>query len=155
MFLTSEPLHHWHKFFWDHNAKWCINVFGNTEIDFHFAVLHPHTGLHHFKEGISSLKQVTGREHHDIQQYIIAVIAGAVSTSFLIALHALMDFCYLAQAQIIDDEACTRLESLLKEFHVNKQAILDASAHRGKENTLINNWYIPKLEFLQSVVPNI
>lgn len=23
-FLTPEPLHHWHKSFWDHDAKWCI-----------------------------------------------------------------------------------------------------------------------------------
>lgn len=23
-FLTPEPLHHWHKQFWDHDAKWCI-----------------------------------------------------------------------------------------------------------------------------------
>jgi hypothetical protein len=33
-FLTSEPLHHWHKLFWDHDAKWCIHIVGNTEIDF-------------------------------------------------------------------------------------------------------------------------
>jgi hypothetical protein len=33
-FLTPEPLHHWHKMFWDHNAKWCIHVLGSAEIDF-------------------------------------------------------------------------------------------------------------------------
>lgn len=65
-FLTPEPLHHWHKMFWDHDAKWCIRVLGSAEIDFRFSVLHPHTGLRHFKEGIASLKQVTGREHRDI-----------------------------------------------------------------------------------------
>jgi hypothetical protein len=24
VFLTPESLHHWHKMFWDHDAKWCI-----------------------------------------------------------------------------------------------------------------------------------
>jgi hypothetical protein len=26
LFLTLEPLHHWHKMFWDHVTKWCIQV---------------------------------------------------------------------------------------------------------------------------------
>ncbi|KAF9521662.1 hypothetical protein CPB83DRAFT_746535, partial [Crepidotus variabilis] len=36
VFLTSEPLHHWHKQFWDHDAKWCIFAVGSQEIDFRF-----------------------------------------------------------------------------------------------------------------------
>ena len=35
-FLTPEPLHHWHKQFWDHDAKWCINALGGSELDFWF-----------------------------------------------------------------------------------------------------------------------
>ena len=61
-FLTIEPLHHWHRQFWDHDTKWCIYMLGAAEIDFRFSVLHNHSGYRHFKEGISSLKQVTGRE---------------------------------------------------------------------------------------------
>lgn len=45
IFLTPEPLHHWHKQFWDHDAKWCMRVVGNAEIDFRFAILHPHSGF--------------------------------------------------------------------------------------------------------------
>jgi hypothetical protein len=33
-FLTPEPLHHWHRMFWDHDAKWCVHVLGEAEIDF-------------------------------------------------------------------------------------------------------------------------
>ena len=40
VFLNPEPLHHWHKQFWDHDAKWCIWVLGGPEIDFQFSVLH-------------------------------------------------------------------------------------------------------------------
>ncbi|KAF9523039.1 hypothetical protein CPB83DRAFT_871812 [Crepidotus variabilis] len=120
-FLTPEPLHHWHKQFWDHDTKWCIHAVGSHEINFRFSILQPCTGFQHFKEGISSLKQVTGRDHRDMQH--------AVSPGFLIAIRALLDFRYLAQSTIIDDNI-------------------------GKKG-LILNWQIPKLEFLQSVVPNL
>jgi hypothetical protein len=45
IFLTPEPLHHWHKAFWDHDARWCINVAGAAELDFCFSVLHQHVGF--------------------------------------------------------------------------------------------------------------
>src|ERR1700733_9866789 len=44
-FFTPEPLHHWHKMFWDHDAKWCICAVGAAEIDFRFSILHLHTRL--------------------------------------------------------------------------------------------------------------
>ncbi|KAM6490835.1 hypothetical protein JOM56_013704 [Amanita muscaria] len=40
-FFMPESLHHWHKMFWDHDAKWCIHGVGSAEIDFRFSVLHP------------------------------------------------------------------------------------------------------------------
>ena len=39
-------------------------------------------------------------------------------------------------------------------FHTHKQSSLDANAQWGKYGP-INNWYIPKLEFFQTVVPHI
>jgi hypothetical protein len=130
-------------------------VVGDAEIDFQFSVLHPHTGFHHFKEGISKLKQVTGCEHRDVQHYIIPVITGAVPKRFLIALHALTDFHYLAQVPKITDETCTKIQNALAEFHKHKDAIILADGQTRKGGKVIDNWYIPKLEFLQSVVPNI
>ncbi|KAH9015572.1 hypothetical protein EDB85DRAFT_2076337 [Lactarius pseudohatsudake] len=97
-FFTPEPLHHWHKMFWDHDAKWCIRALKGAEIDYRFSILHPHTGFRQFREGVSKLKQVTGREHRDIQRYIVAIIADAVPNDFLVAIRSLMDFRYLAHA---------------------------------------------------------
>ena len=154
IFLTSEPLHHWHKQFWDHDVKWCIHAVGGPEIDFRFSVLHPRTGYRRFKEGISKLKQVTGREQRDIQRYIVIVIADAVSPEFLLAIRALMDFRYLAQSPVITEDVCTRISESLSLFHKHKQAITAAGARRGKKGP-INHWQIPKLELLQSVVSSI
>ena len=154
IFLMPEPLHHWHKAFWDHDVKWCINFVGAAELDFRFSVLHQHVGFRHFKEGISSLKQVTGREHREVQRYIVPVIADVVPPDFLIAIRALMDFRYSAQSMQIDEKLCGEIDAALKEFHAHKDSIIAAGARRGKGHA-IDNWYIPKLEFLQSVVPSI
>lgn len=151
-FFMPEPLHHWHKMFWDHDARWCINAVGHDEIDFRFSILHLHTGYRQFPEGISKLKQVTGREHRDIQRYIISVIADAVSPSFLIAVRALADFRYLAQAPEISDTFCTKINEAIQEFHRHKGTIISSGARTGKCSRVIDNWYIPKLELLQSVV---
>ncbi|KAJ7023961.1 hypothetical protein C8F04DRAFT_1303601 [Mycena alexandri] len=156
VFLTPEILHHWFKFAYDHIVKWCIAALGPAEIDFRFSVLRPHTGMRHFKEGISKAKQVTGREHRDILRYLIAVIADAkhVSKAFVTALASIVDFFYHGQAPSIDDDVLDQMDGALANFHQHKSAILKAGVRKGKKGP-INNWYIPKLEFLQSVVPAI
>ena len=151
VFLTPEPLHHWHRMFWDHDAQWCIKAVGAAELDFRYSILQPRTGFQHFHNGISQLKQVTGRDHRDIQRYIIPIIADAVSKKFLIAIRALADFRYLAQCPELDDTVCSRIKDALAEFHDHKQVILSESIRTGRKA----NWHIPKLEFLQSVAPSI
>lgn len=154
-FFTPEILHAQHKQFWDHDAKWCIQAIGGPEIDFRFSVLPRVPGYRHFKEGISKLKQVTGREHRDVQRYIVAIIAGAVSVRFVAAIRGLLDFRYFSQAPEIDDGTCEKLLAALKTFHDHKDAIMEANARVGKKGNLITDWNIPKLELMQSVVSNI
>lgn len=66
-FLMPEALHYWHRQCWDHDVKWCQIVLGDEEIDFHFSVLPKITGLRHFRNGITKLKQVGGRTPRDMQ----------------------------------------------------------------------------------------
>jgi hypothetical protein len=94
---------------------------------------------------------VTGRDHRNLQRYIIGVIAGVPSNEFVIAIRALIEFRYLAQAPVIEDNVRARIRNSLQVFHDNKQAILDAKARVGKGKKPIENWYIPKLEMMQSV----
>jgi hypothetical protein len=154
-FLTPEPLHHWHKQFWDHDAKWSIRAVGSEEINVRFSLLQPCVGFRHFKSGISHLKQVTGRDHHNVQRYLIPIIADAVPKEFLLCIRALADFRYLAQSRSIDDHTIAEISNALAIFHENKQAILDAGARVGKGNKPINNFFIPKLEFFHSVTTSI
>ncbi|KAH9015454.1 hypothetical protein EDB85DRAFT_1868605 [Lactarius pseudohatsudake] len=154
-FFTPEPLHHWHKMFWDHDAKWCIRALKGAEIDYRFSILHPHTGFRQFREGVSKLKQVTGREHRDIQRYIVAIIADAVPNDFLVAIRSLMDFRYLAQAPEISEQDCVNIDRALQGFHDHKSSIVSAGVRIGKRKKVLKEWYIPKLELMQSVSSSI
>ena len=154
-FLTPEPLHHWHKQFWDHDAKWSICAVGKGEIDLRFSLLQPCVGFRHFKLGISSLKQVTGRDHCNVQRYIVPIITDAAPKDFVLCIRALSDFRYLAQSRSIDSYTITEILNALATFHKNKQAILDAGARVGQGNNPLDNFFIPKLEFFHSVATSI
>jgi hypothetical protein len=154
-FLTPEILHHIHKEFYDHDAQWLIVSVGESEIDFRFSVLQPITGFRHFREGISKLKQVTGRCHRDIQRSIIAVSADAAPPGVLAAVRALMQFRYLVQSPHINENDLKLISGALDEFYAKKDAIIAAGARRGHRNKAINNWHIPKLELMQNIVPSI
>ncbi|KAG2111131.1 hypothetical protein DEU56DRAFT_874448 [Suillus clintonianus] len=146
VFFTPEPLHHWHREFYDHDVKWCLAAVGEQELDFRFSVSQPLTTFRHFKDGISKLKQVTGRAQRDMQRYIVALIADAAPRSVVIAVRALMDFRYISQATTIDEAHCQRFS----------QEIIACGARRGaKSKQVLDNWHIPKLELMQSVEPSI
>ena len=147
-FLTPEVLHHFHRFFWDHDVKWCITAIGAAELDFRFSLLQTAVGYCAFADGISALKQVTGRDHHAVQRYIVGAIAGSVPRWFLIAIQALLDFRYKAQAPAFTDYSLANLANSLQEFHDNKDAIVQVGARK-------DSWAIPKLELLQSVISSI
>ncbi|KAG2059350.1 hypothetical protein BDR06DRAFT_979926 [Suillus hirtellus] len=146
IFLMPESLHHWHKEFYDHDLQWCIMVVGAQELDFRFLILQLTTGYCHFSGRISKLKQVTGRGHCDIQHYIIGLISSAAPHCFVIAIHALMDLCYLVQCPAPDDNLLVYINQSLSTFHEHK----DMGTKRP-----IENWHIPKLELLQSITSSM
>ena len=154
-FLTPEPLHHWHKQFWDHDVKWSVRAVGAEEFDFRFTTIQPVVGFKYFKDGVSGLKQVTGRAHRDVERFIVCVIVGKAPPSFVIAIRALMDFRYLAQSRQLNDTHLSRITASLRLFHDHKQTILDISARVGKGNKRMDHFQIPKLELMHSVVTSI
>ncbi|KAG2106248.1 uncharacterized protein F5147DRAFT_653992 [Suillus discolor] len=61
----------------------------------------------------------------------------------------------LKQSPRIDEDDIKRISGALDEFHANKYAITAGGFRRGNKNKVIDNWYIPKLELMQSIVPSI
>ena len=148
-------LHYLHKAFWDHEVKWIIQAIGSCELDTRFSLLQPWSGYRHFSSGISTLKQVTGREHRDIQQYILGLIADSVHPEFIICIHALLNLKYLSQLHDVNTNILNNISRALKTFHDFKQVILDLGLRVGKKGNKISHFEIPKLELLQSIVPSI
>ncbi|KIJ06479.1 hypothetical protein PAXINDRAFT_20331 [Paxillus involutus ATCC 200175] len=149
LFLTGEILHTCHKFFFDHVLKWCKEVTGKEVLDTRFKLQHKRIGIRHFTSGVSHVKQMTGREHRDIERSIVPMLDGVASDQFIYAIRAIVDFIYQAQNPVHTDSSVTSMSAALSEFHATKHAILDAEARRGSKGAL-DNFKIPKLELMQS-----
>ncbi|KAH8985112.1 hypothetical protein EDB86DRAFT_3066078 [Lactarius hatsudake] len=146
-FLVLEILHTCHKFFYDHPLQWCINAISALEFDSRFKSLHPRVGFRHFGNGVTHVKQMTGREHCDIQRSIVAVIAGTVPPRFLCAIRALVDFIYQVQSPLLTESAIVKFVDALWKFHDEKEAIIAAGTRMGSKGP-IDHFNIPKLEIL-------
>ena len=145
IFLTPDALHQWHKFYFDHCLRWVINIIGGVELDRRLSVLQPRTGTRHWPNGVSTLKQTSGREHRDLEKLLPAVAAGTVPNVVLRALRAITEFIFLAQSVFLYDETLHSLGEALREFHHYKSAIIAAGGRQGKNGPL-NHFHIPKLE---------
>ncbi|KAG1870896.1 hypothetical protein F4604DRAFT_2017171 [Suillus subluteus] len=149
VFLAGEILHTCFNFFADHPLKWIKEAVGAYELDSRYIVQHKWVGTHHFAKGITQVKQMTGREYRDIQRTIVASIAGAASPQFVHAIHAIVEFIYLAQNPVHSPETLQSMEQTLSDFHSFKGAIIEAEARKGKKG-IKEDFFIPKLELLQS-----
>ncbi|KZP26028.1 hypothetical protein FIBSPDRAFT_909360 [Athelia psychrophila] len=86
-------------------------------------------GLRHFKDGISSVSQWTGKELKEMQRVFLSVISGIVNDQVFAAAKGLLDFIYLAQYQSHTKRTLSQLEDTLERFHFNKVAFIDAGIH--------------------------
>ncbi|KIJ19284.1 hypothetical protein PAXINDRAFT_36856, partial [Paxillus involutus ATCC 200175] len=148
-FLTPEILHTLHKFFFNHILKWCKEGLGQDELDSRYKSQHRRVGTCHFTNGVSHIKQMTGREHRDLQRTIVASITGPVSSDFVHTIRALIDFIYKAQAPTFTDASITSMVESLEEFHLYKDSIISVGLCRGASGP-INHFEIPKLELFHS-----
>jgi len=95
---------------------------------------------------------VTGREHCDIQRYILGLIADAVRQEFVICIRTLLDLRYLSQLHEVNTDILNDIAKALNTFYTFKQFILDLCLRVGKKGNPMSHFQIPKLEFLQSIV---
>ncbi|KAG1798345.1 hypothetical protein EV424DRAFT_1352575 [Suillus variegatus] len=144
-FLTPKALHHWHHEFYDHDVWWCLRAVNAQELDFRFSVLQQLTTFRHFKDGISNLKQVMGRAQHDIQHYMVMLIADAAPPGIIIAVHTLMDFRYLSQATTIDKLHCSLILDALEQFYDHKQEVISVIPSICQVGSLMQ-WSVDTIE---------
>ena len=97
-------------------------------------------------KGITSLNQLSGKEHNQICQILLGVIVGIPlpdnhpPTHLLGSVRALLDFLYLAQYPVHTSETLTYLKDALDCFHYYKSIFIDLGIQ--------NQFNIPKVHAL-------
>ncbi|KAI6016622.1 hypothetical protein BKA83DRAFT_4473351 [Pisolithus microcarpus] len=114
--ITSDILHQLHQgIFKDHFKKWYFDA---------------RFRLHHFKEGISKVKQWTGADHKQVERVFLAALVGAVPHPDVIKAGSnLLDFIYLAQYQSHTDFTLVALQQALDGFHATKNIFVELGCH--------------------------
>lgn len=154
LFLTPDALHAWHKFFFDHILTGAINMVGGAELDRRMASLQPLVGVRHWPNGVSTLKQLTGKERRNLEKILVACIAGAVPPNVLRAIRAMVEFIFHAQGLLIYEEQLHAINLALHEFHHYKVEIIKAGGRMGKNGPILH-FNIPKLAGMGMVTISI
>ncbi|KAF9513228.1 hypothetical protein BS47DRAFT_1362572 [Hydnum rufescens UP504] len=147
--ICVDNLHGLHKMFKDHMMVWLTNSIGEDELDCHFMAQLHRVGTRNFDLGISHYLQWSGKGHRDLEHHIIPVIVGADRTQpgVMKAIHALLDFIYIAQYPLQSDTTLDALKTALSTFHKNKDIFVQNSSHAGTAR-VIEHMNIPKLHAL-------
>ena len=76
----------------------------------------PHmVGLKAYPNGLSKLKQWTGRDAREVQRYILSLVQGTpkVKPKAIKVIHAILDFIYIAQYQSHSNDTLEYLKTAL------------------------------------------
>ncbi|KAG8912057.1 hypothetical protein FRC02_006189 [Tulasnella sp. 418] len=108
--FTPDLLHQVHKgVFKTHLVSWCTSLMADSVLDHRYQSMPTHPSLRHFKNGITHIKQWTGKEYKMMEKVFIGAIAGGITNPNVVkAARAMLDFILHSQ--------CYSMHSLLHIF---------------------------------------
>ncbi|KAH9962224.1 hypothetical protein BC827DRAFT_1103808, partial [Russula dissimulans] len=115
-----------------HLISWITsrNAFGSG-VDARCRIIPPNHYVTLFPKGISILSRISGKEYKAICRILLGLVVdlplphGQLPARVLRAVHALLDFVYLAQFRSHTTDTINRLEDSLARFHDNKAVFTD------------------------------
>jgi hypothetical protein len=145
--ITPDVLHQLYQGVFLHLINWCQAVVPAGELDRRIRCLPPGFGVRYFKDGISSLSQVSGPERKNIAKVLLGCLVGLVPAKALTACRALLDFIYLAQYSTHDTVTLRYMKDALDLWNKNRSFFVD---------TLVRDHFnIPKFHSLVHYVESI
>ncbi|KAF7371466.1 hypothetical protein MVEN_00001000 [Mycena venus] len=147
LFLTSDVLHQLYQGVFKHLLGWCQSLMTEAELDTRIRSLPPSFGVHHFDKGISSLSQVSGKEHKAMARIFLGCLVGKLPVKGIRACRSILDFIYLSQYSSHDDGTLDSLQNFLKVWNENRDFFISA--------TVRNDFNIPKFHSLLHYVESI
>ncbi|KAG8726248.1 hypothetical protein FRC10_007303, partial [Ceratobasidium sp. 414] len=146
--MTPDLLHQLHKgVMKDHLTKWVTHILGKQVIDERHTTMPEYHGMRHFKNGISTVSQWTGRELKEMAKVLLPVMSDA-DAQVVEAGRALLDFMYLAHSSSLTDRELGAMDNALRTFHANKAVFQREGAVKTKKAF----HGIPKIHMIQHYV---
>ncbi|THU75420.1 hypothetical protein K435DRAFT_618145, partial [Dendrothele bispora CBS 962.96] len=124
--ITPDALHQLYQGVLVHIINWVQKLMSKDELDRRVQCLPPTYGVRHFRNGITSLKQVSGSERKNIGKILLACLAPDIHANAIKACRAILDFIYLALYGSHDEETLSYMEGALGEWHKNCDYFLEA-----------------------------
>ena len=145
--ITPDVLHQLYQGVFKHLVSWCQDLLSPEELDNRLRCLPPAFGIRNFKNGISCLSQITGKERKDVARVLLGCLIGKIPKAVMVAFRSLMDFIYIAQYPNHDDTTLGYLRNALQEFHKHKHVLVNLGIRE--------HFNIPKIHSLLHYVESI
>ncbi|KAG9081048.1 hypothetical protein FRC06_005882 [Ceratobasidium sp. 370] len=138
--IAPDMLHQLNKgVFGEHVVKWCRSIMGKGEVDCRIKGAPRFSGMRHFTQGISVLKQWTGTEWKTLAKIFLPTMAGCDKPEAVAAARNVLDFMYCVHKPEISDTDLEDLDEYLANFHDLKDIFVGTEEERTKMKDLLDS----------------